>query len=217
MIESAYKYELLGDITTSVLSYNAREQDMRLTSTVEKLFYQSVLNADAECPADAAPSITPGTSAFNMRIVSGSKVALAFPVIVKDLTEYKIYPDGRVDIAFTYEKVNTDYRNIDVPTVPVVISDTIVYPGFMALFFAGAPDVVQDTVARYRVFRHGDVIYYAYDCITLNGRVSSDGSEYSMFTAILASTTELPSERRASDFRDVFAFYVKSRYNAEIL
>lgn len=217
MFESAYKYELLGEISISAMSYNTEEQLMKLTSSVEKLFYQSVLNKDAESIIEMAPAITAGMSAFNLRIISGDSVVQSFPVIVKDLIEYRIYPDGRVDLTFTYDKVSTDYRSREVPDVPAIMTDIFTYSGFVALFFAGAKDVAQDTAYKYRTFRHGDIVYHAYDCVSLSGKVSSDGEDCTMFVAVLASRTELPSERGGSRFKDAFNSYVKSRYNAEII
>lgn len=218
---SLFSYDIVGEITLGLISYNPDKPEIGLDLPLDKVFYSSRIHFDKDID-ECAPELTTGVSAFNIRIHNNGRLVTGFIGIIKDITEYKIYHDlrnydCRVKLRFTYDRVETDYRNKNVPDVPVLLKDVFIYGPFAALFFAGNSDFAVNELGNYRVFCHCSKVYHSYSAYRITKRPAIDMKELVVATVVLASEMEVVGDDDRKQFDNVLKEYISQLYPKTII
>jgi len=204
----------MGEISIPMTSYDDRNREINITLPIDWVFYPDKIGVSGNIN-DRIPELTPGVSAFNVRLMNGSHPVSGFVAIITDLKRYSVrladtpaLGECWVDLEFSFDKVATDYRSPDVPDIPIVIKDILVHNEFIALIFAGDPDEVTKNLHTHRIFRHGDKVYHTYNATRMMQQIAADCDPMAICTILYASTSEVPDEKGKELFSAMVSYYV---------
>lgn len=217
---SLFAYDLLGEISIPLMSYDDNTRELKVTAALETVFFPDKINPTGELDS-CAPDLVPNVSAFNIRLMNGDRPVTSFIGIVRSAPGYKIryneFHDGKiwVDLDIVIDRVETDVRNPNVPDVPIILKDVIIHEGFAALIFGGAYEECVRQVKAHRLFTHCGKVYHAYDAMKLRRQHVADIPAFTVASVVLACETEIPDESGKNQFDSLISDYITRVYQCE--
>lgn len=214
-MNSLLAYDILGEITIPMVAYDDSKREVSITGFIDKVFFPSKINPESKTNL-GAPDITPGVSAFTIRLVNGSTVVDTIIGIVHTVNKYRVTRNPQnpsetivhLDIAF--DRVETDYRSPNIHNIEPMLTNIITGDnGFVALFFTGDKTACADMIKKeYRVFTHNGKVYHTCDGPTAINMMETADLTISVAVFVIASETEIPDVEGLKRFRSAIGHYV---------